>query len=954
MCKNGKITTGEGRFKVSQWGGWSETARSVWGKTDRDSGASSDLVVHLDDTEAVALRVWAWAPRAVRQRLGAALGSEDLALAAFRFLAGVHDVGKATPAFAFQARNVGMAYLLDRMHRHGLVTPVTIGSRTRVHHTVTGQHALDDWLRKRFGMNAFDATRWAVVVGAHHGVPPSKTDLSEVRDRPDALGDDRWHAVRTEILETMATRTGMDTYFTEHPTRKLPVTAQVDLSALVIVCDWLASDTRRFPYGDRRPSSDRAADAWDELDLPDPWTPRLVHGRDPTTLLQQRFPRICAAEAQPIQRAAVQASQDATEPPLMIIEAPMGGGKTEAALLAAEILAARFGGGGVFFALPTMATSDAMFDRVVDWIERLPDIDDAGVHLAHSKAGLNDRYRGLIRDPHLHGVHDDDRAGDGPADPGVARAHGWLAGRKKGVLATFVVGTIDQVLFGGLLSKHLMLRLLALSGKVVVIDEVHAADDYMRVYLCGILTWLGAFGTPVILLSATLPPAHRRQLSEAYVRGRSLDDTPPSTLPGTDAYPRLTVIGSTTTDHPVEQASTQREVRLHTLADDDADLLELVRTLTANGGCLAIIRNTVSRAQQTYDLLMPEFCDDVVLAHSRFMAPHRMAREASLRARLGPSDRNGDDVRREPRPHRLIVVGTQVLEQSLDIDLDVMITDLCPTDLLLQRLGRLHRHQRPRPAGLSETRCYISGVVDWAAAIPEPVAGSRAVYGVANLLHSTAVLGPHLDGPALLIPACIPDLVARTYDPDLAPPTGWEDVWAASAVAAKHLEDDRLARASVFADITGPARPSLVQWLGVRTAADDPSPGARAAVRDSQDGLEVVVVVHSPDGLRVHSDAPTFGGSLLPDQIHRDNEELARAAAACTLRLPIAMCVPHVIDDVLDALERFGKEGWQESRWLRGQLILPLDADGVSSVAGFHLRYDSERGLTVTTEGGPG
>lgn len=201
-------------------------------------------------------------------------------------------------------------------------------------------------------------------------------------------------------------------------------------------------------------------------------------------------------------------------PGVMVVEAPMGIGKTEAALAAAEVLAYRFHCGGLIVALPTMATTDAMFGRVLAWVRSLPSPHQLSMYLAHSKAALNDEAGTLPR--HCAG-HLYDEQGKASA---AAVAMGWLSGRKKGVLSTFVVATIDQVLFGALRSRHLALRHLALAGKVVIVDEVHAADAYMRAYLCRALQWLGAYGTPVVLLSATLPPDQREELLNAYESGR--------------------------------------------------------------------------------------------------------------------------------------------------------------------------------------------------------------------------------------------------------------------------------------------------------------------------------------------------------------------------------------------------------------------------------------------------
>jgi hypothetical protein len=245
------------------------------------------------------------------------------------------------------------------------------------------------------------------------------------------------------------------------------------------MADWIASNAAYFPLdplhtADQPPrvpdparTARRAENGWRALDLPARWTPQPL-GSDIDAVFAARFDRT-GMTARPVQAAAVQAAQTMPHPAMLIVEAPMGEGKTEAALLAAEVLAARSGADGCFVALPTRATSDAMFGRVHRWLEALPGLPPhASVTLAHGTASLNDTFDGLLRGGNVACVGDSVGEGDDEAPI----AHYWLRGRKKGPLAQFVIGTIDQVLFAGLKSRHLMLRHLALAGKVVIIDEV--------------------------------------------------------------------------------------------------------------------------------------------------------------------------------------------------------------------------------------------------------------------------------------------------------------------------------------------------------------------------------------------------------------------------------------------------------------------------------------------------
>src|SRR5690606_31927012 len=249
---------------------------------------------------------------------------------------------------------------------------------------------------------------------------------------------------------------------------------------------------------------------------------------------------------------AVELARRMSSPGLMLIEAPMGEGKTEAALAVAEVFAARSGAGGVFVALPTMATGNAMFPRMLQWLRRLPDVAGGGlqsVMLAHSKAALNEDFGELVRAGRrtVAGVEHDGRGdewrprSDRRASSAELVAHQWLHGRKKAMLSSFVVGTVDQLLFMGLKSRHLALRHLALAGKVVVIDEAHAYDAYMNSYLDRVLSWLGAYRVPVVVLSATLPAARRRELAAAYAGARP-DDAALAHVAQAAGYPLITTV----------------------------------------------------------------------------------------------------------------------------------------------------------------------------------------------------------------------------------------------------------------------------------------------------------------------------------------------------------------------------------------------------------------------------
>lgn len=817
----------------------------------------------------------------------------------------------------------------------------------------------------------------------------------------------------------------------------------------MIICDWIASNTRYFPLNTSRQDETvfdadaRAARAWRAIGIPAPWrAPHTPEGASDAAspdsastaydrLFAERF-QIPDATLRPAQRAAVEAADSMTEPGLMILEANMGEGKTEAALLAAERLANRFHLGGVYYALPTQATVNAMFTRFADWIEQLPAGNRpafASIFLAHGKRDLNDEFAALRTQRHGDGTsantafnefNDDyelrwnmDHANsDGRS--GIrqhalsAVVNPWLSGRKRGNLSDFVVGTIDQVLMAALRSKHVVLRHLALAGKVVVLDEVHANTAYMNMFMERVLSWLAYYETPVIMLSATLPQQRRLAYLQAYEEGRralrserryaldhsghdqneSAGDVTTSSdgerrhgsrarwrrrrerdaataaqMPGTassqssDAqstydlrYPLISLSGEDT-DAPryiaPEPSGRSSRITVRYCDDSDESLVSLLRTQLADGGCAIVIRDTVARAQHAYQLIQQELAEeldaDVTLAHSRFLAFDRARIDRDLVHRFGP---DGTD-----RPHCAIVVATQVAEQSLDVDFDFMVTDVAPIDLILQRAGRLHRHRRDvgeRPERLRSPQLFVTGIAQWKDdAAPEFSAGVATVYHRHLLLRSLAVLGISPDTEQVIdIPATIPELVQHTYGDDLIGPESWQDVMRSAADDWADQQDRKQATARTFRILDPSSSPcNLNDWLGDNPIDDpdghsDDARRARAAVRDSDENVEVIVLQRTSDGLQLPSWGDFRSDDPLPNGMGMPSEDQVRDILSCTISLSrySAGCS---LDAFIrgaelrctgsDAASRLWMD-WQRIPELAGQLLLPLDADGRVSI----------------------
>lgn len=950
--------------------GLGESARLIWGKAGDLSLGSLPLWRHLADSAGVAGRLWdLWLPASVKHRIASELpGGEDDGRKLVCWLAGIHDIGKATPAFAIQVRP-----LRNRMRDHGFAfDPRVEGDRRLAPHATAGHVILLDWLTERYGWDRAQAEQFAVVVGGHHGIPPTDLDIKTVRDHPYLLGlDGIWPEARADLLDWMARRVEVHDRLFAWRDLELSQPVQALLTAMVIVADWIASNVEFFPYLDRSGAAhERLQQAWDELDLPAPW--RAVDiAEDTTNFFLSRFPLPQGAQPYPIQQAVADEARKMPLPGLLIVEAPMGEGKTEAALAAVEILAARSGAGGCFIALPTRATSDAMFSRVLSWLKRLPDADpDRGNHavtLAHAKARLNTEFTQLYRHSLPRDIgRDDHYSGIG--------AHRWLAGRKKSLLSSFVIGTIDQLLFAALKARHVVLRHLGLAGKVVVIDEVHAYDVYMSAYLDRALEWLGAYGVPVVILSATLPARRRAELMATYDNGRlgrlrakrrwspaGADVSNAAdgyrTLREDRRYPLLSIsgVGREPSTRACDASSRKLSVQIEQLDDDLELLASLLRRELTGGGCVLVVRNTVARVQQTAmalrEALGPEI--PVSVAHSRFLAVDRAAKDRWLRDTFGPPghlQKHGLD-----RPARHVVVASQVAEQSLDIDFDLIVTDLAPIDLLLQRMGRLHRHERSgRPSGLEKPRCYLTGA-KWDATPPEPVQGSARVYDLSALLRAAAVLRPYAEkGQVLELPQDISPLVQEAYGDQPVGPTEWHPVMADAATRSAERMHASRQRAETFriGPVRNPGR-ALVSWLAtdvgdVESIGGDDRQG-RAHVRDaSAEGLEVLVLIRDGGKLVTPPWLAENGGVTVPVDF-APPPAVARTVATCALPLPRMMTANGGIDRIIDELEeRNSYPAWQDSPWLGGELILDFDSRGRTTLAGFSLEYDPHDGLRVS------
>ncbi|WP_329492942.1 CRISPR-associated helicase Cas3' [Kitasatospora herbaricolor] len=941
---------------------------ALWGKSAKKAGGTKNLLLsHMLDTAAVAELAWdSYLPPVTRWRLDDFAGGPGKGRRLFAWLCGIHDCGKATPAFQHVDAEAAGAVLAA-----GLTWDKYALKGASWRHDKAGGRLLLRILGDAQWSQEQIAWVWPLVAG-HHGSFPTRGQLKPKKEALQGRGE-AWPRAQLALVEAFTRALGYEgkTPLAEVEPVRVPSRAvQLQLSGFVVMTDWIASNEQHFKGIDdlslvAMPGArERAASAWAKLGLRGGW------GRLPLPAVeafQDRFghgPWLS-------QELLLDVVHRMAGPGLVIFEAPMGEGKTKAALAAAELLAARCGADGVFVGMPTQATADPMFSQVRGWLERLGTGLESQVALLHGKRMFNKEWRRLLdgagewgqdADSCYASVAEDEVDEYGMASPfgdaGSASQRKapaeWFLGRLRGLLSPFAVGTIDQLLFAATRTKHVMLRMSGLVGKVVVLDEVHAADVYMSQFLLEGLWWLGQAGAPVILLSATLPPDQRRHLVAAYVAGaQSAEGFEAVEIPEPDGYPSVTAVwlGEEGPEHLVESTTSWREdlsVRVEILpeapgtdaaaaartavAPADQAVVALLESRLAGGGCVLIIRNTVPRAQATFEALREVYGADVRLLHGRLHAGHRADRTQEALNLLGPAT-NGVE-----RPDRLILVATQLAEQSFDVDADLLITDLAPVDLLLQRIGRLHRHDRDgRPALLAEPTVVVTGTALHEDGPPWMLRAGEKIYGRYLMLRTAAVVA-EADGGTWQVPGQVPELVSQVYGEGDLVPAGWRP---AELKARQEWElrqqQRRQAAAQYLLTRSGEHEAQTLEGLhygGHGTLAEGQF---EALVRDGERSVEVVLVrrddkgVHAVGGRRLGPGGEVAAG-LVDDVL------------AGTVRLPAGLTL--VAEQELGPLA-----GWRDHPWLRYSRALVLDGQGKAVLGDFRLRYDDLLGLVV--EGGP-
>ena len=696
-----------------------------WAKTTVDAKPGISVYDHMVNVGCVALCMAETAPEI--------LGRFQLRSSTVGALAALHDLGKIAPGFQRKCEVWLEENELVKVARNSCWDKAMESDHGKVSHA-----AIQVFLGKR-GIDRKTAKFIAAVLGAHHGYlsPPNDRGYRPSGAISDTVSKIDWESERMANAQEIWDR------FENNPT-SIMLTDDTPslwwLAGLTSIADWIGSDERFFSPERRKESADTSAIARNALSE--------IGCIPPTVIKNLSFESLFGFPQNDMQTKAL---TSITGPGVYVIEAPMGMGKTEAALGSAYQLMATGKANGIYFALPTQATSNRMHQRMNEFLQRISPATPAS-RLIHANSWLMQPSPELS--PAATVTH-------GPANGDARTARDWFSSAKRALIAPFGVGTIDQALLGVVAAKHFFVRHFALAGKVVILDEVHSYDLYTGTLIDRLITTLEGLGCTVIVLSATLTGKRRGQLV-----GCSGDLENESERP----YPLITGRNEGQTLEPVAATPPEpRHVKVEFIAANDATD-EAIR-VARNGGAVLWICNTVGAAQKQYRRFKAlDF--PVGLLHSRFTFWRREKLEFEWMERFGKkgTTRCGS-----------ILVSTQVVEQSVDLDADLLITELAPTDMLLQRIGRLWRHERKqRPVGAARI-CIMEeakSLEEFRFLAPQVIRkelGSKAlVYDPFILLRTLEVWQMQRD---ISVPEQIRSLIEATYEARDGEPESWQKLY---------------------------------------------------------------------------------------------------------------------------------------------------------------------------------
>jgi CRISPR-associated endonuclease/helicase Cas3 len=914
--------------------------RLLWAKADRKMNMVHRLIFHMVDVGLTAQTVWEHALHSrLKLQLADWLGlTLEEAGRLIAFLASLHDLGKASPAFQDHPRMPASlkSQIMTDLRAAGFAfrenrPPNAKHTRHEVLSTWSLRSVEGERLLCAVGELPADlAGLIAQALGGHHGAWPRADRFGPSNLTYSDKGGDEWATARAELVKEMKQVFQPPAVAAFQPDTTRDNVRLTLLSAIFAAADWIGSDETRFPFEEQLlplRSYVRHARLHAECAV------KSIGWEPPAAMPEFVFEGVFPFPQNDTQQGIIAALKHVPLPALAIIEAPMGLGKTEAAFGAYADWAKQCRAAGLYVAMPTTATSNQMHDRTKKFLSKQMG-ETVTPLLVHSQALLRDLPE--QDDP----VEEDD--GD------AAAAQAWFLPRKKSLLAPYGVGTVDQALMSVLQTKHFFVRLLGLSHKVVIFDEVHAYDAYMSELFERLLIWLRAVDASVIVLSATLPEKTRWKLVAAYAAGGK---TPPACR-----YPRLTFADADGKVDAIPLAPPPaKTLRYDWLPRDVDTIVEKLREKLSNGGCAAVICNTVTRAQEIFQAIQKQegeekLCDDdnLILFHARFPMAWREKIEQKVLCMFGPGLEKGKP--NPDRPRRAIVVATQVIEQSLDLDFDVMTSDLAPVDLLLQRSGRLHRHRVNDRRGHDNCLWIAEPLVK--DGLPQFDRSDTYVYQEYVLLRSWLALRGH-KLPEIAIPQEVPELIEEVYGEQQIPTTDPRLTKVLENAKAEMIKDE--IKAEDIAEERLVFEPNAKKLLRQPNMAlgeeDDPelSPAFRALTRLGDPGVQVICLHRVDNELHLEPDGSDV--AIDPNAQMGKSTILRLARHSISVRHPDSIVGTALLNLDTDSLVGAMLRRWKRIAALRFCRAMVFE-QGAYQLPGtpYVLDLDRTLGLRITKE----
>jgi CRISPR-associated endonuclease/helicase Cas3 len=696
--------------------------QSYWGKSDKANPNFHHLFAyHSLDVVAVA-DAWWQASANLRRCFAQATGLPEAQTRAWLlFFIALHDIGKLDIRFQSKVKSLAEKIYSEPLPQNGIKNYFH-GDRGYAWFVADSEQLKIKSKSRRWLQNGL------AQVAGHHGSIPVKAELDYFPNAQDQQARLAWI---TRVEQLFLTPVGLT--LNNIPRSSPPVL----LAGFCSICDWLGSNEHYFPYQNQAIELDDyllekqkvAHQVLTDFGL-------LAQAKN-NTGMASLYPQLSAHNIQTL------IEQLAVQPCLVLMEANTGSGKTEAALaLASRLLSANLAE-SITFALPSQATANAMFDRLESVIGRLFD-DSPHLILAHGKSQFNPHFTQIIQQQaQKQNIQQQEEAN--------AQCSEWLASsRKRAFLGACAVTTVDQVLLSAIKSvRHHFVRQFGIGKSVLIVDEVHAYDAYMYGLLTAVISQQKQAGGSVILLSATLASQQKQDLCAAWgVEATGLDNRYPLILQVTENK-----LNSFTLDHEIPPSTVKIERWSSSdLRLDEAQLARIVAEVRRGQRC-GIVCNLVDDAQTIAQKLSQYNQIPVDLFHSRYRFCDRMSIEQTVIEKYGKD---------APATGR-VLVATQVIEQSLDLDFDWLISFLCPIDLLFQRMGRLQRH--PKPVRVLPAVCTVilPEKVEFLDEKSKPYGLHQLIYQNSRALwRSQQLLQQHDE---IVFPQAYRDWIERVYQP---------------------------------------------------------------------------------------------------------------------------------------------------------------------------------------------